>query len=119
MINMKAEDKEWIESILKKVEFVQWDRFLLLENKDIKIAHIYGWIEKENSGYKDFVLLEFDVKDKKAYMIVTSSDKHSEKLCQIFNTEHNKCRRVEDNFHIENSIKLNKKEVSPTDLAKG
>lgn len=115
---MKAENKIWIESILKKFEFVQWDRFIFHKDKDNEFLDIFGWIEKENSNYKDFILVEFNIKVKQSYLLATSSDKYSERICQMFNTKHNKCRRVEDNFHIENSIKLNKKEVSPTDSAK-
>ena len=108
---MKTENKTWIESILKKFEFVKWDRFLLLEEKNIEVADVYGWIEKENSNLKDFILVEFNIEAKQVYLIATSSDKYSEQICKMLNTEHHKCRRIEDNFHIENSIKLDKKEV--------
>lgn len=115
---VKAENKAWIEKILKKFEFIQWDRFILHKGDDSKFLDVFGWIDREKDSYKDFILIEFDVKAKQCYLLATSSDKYSERICQMFNTEHNKCRRVEDNFHIENSIKLNKKEISPTDSAK-
>ena len=105
---MKTDKKVWIESILKKFEFVKWDRFILIEEKNIEVADVYGWIEKEGSDYKDFILVEFNIKDKQCYLIATSSDKYSERICKMFNTPHNKCKRIEDNFHIENSIKLEK-----------
>ena len=106
---MKTEHKVWIESILKKFEFVQWDRFILIEEKNIGVADIFGWIKRDESDYKDFILVEFNIKDKQAYLIATSSDKYSERICKMFNTPHNKCKRVENNFHIENSIKLENK----------
>ena len=112
---MKAEYKAWIESILEKFKFVQWDRFFISG----EMVVIYGWIDREKDSYKDFILLELFL-ETKASFYATSSSKYDSQICKIlYNKEdHNGCRRVEDNFHIENSIKL-KKEVSPTDLAKG
>lgn len=103
---MKTENKVWIESILEKFEFVKWDRFILHETKDYEIAYVHGWIDREKDSYKDFILVEFDIRKRLAYFLATSSDKYSERICKMFNTQHHKCRRVEDNFHIENSIKL-------------
>ena len=96
------ENKEWIQEVLNKLPFVKWDRFV--EDEEANLIEIYGWIDR-GDNYKDFVLLEFNLTKQEVYFIATSSDKYSEKIAEILNSSHSDCKRVEDNFDVQNSAK--------------
>lgn len=49
--------KEWIEETLDRLPFVTWDRYVEFET----LIRVYGWIEREEDEYKDFVLLDFSI----------------------------------------------------------
>lgn len=105
---MEKSDICWISNILEQFPFVQWDRFGHFKN----IVRVYGWIERKNDDYKDFVHFEFRLDDQKLYFLGTSSEKYSEQINDILNdiideeSGHVPCQRVENHFDVENSIQL-------------
>jgi hypothetical protein len=100
-----TELKETIAAMLTKLPFVRWDRFT---NTGWEV-NVYGWIDREQDGYKDFVVLQY-VPSKDEWYSITSSDKHSEEINRLVHGEtgeHHPCVRVESQFDIPNMIKLN------------
>lgn len=100
-------NKAWVESRLKELDFVEWDRYYPLG----EWIGIYGWIEREKDEYKDFVLILVDNSEKDVKEFHTSSARYSENIDSILfgetdESEHNTCRRVEDKFKIQNMIEL-------------
>ena len=103
-MNLTKSDKQWIEHYLRKLDFVEWDRFLIYDNA----IGVFGWINRENDKYKDFVLLMFMLQNH-TIDYITSSKKYSErfhKLCGGKEGGHEDCRRVEDYFDVKNCIKV-------------
>lgn len=100
---MKKRIEKWLEQFV----FVKWDRFCP-DGKDITA---FGWIEREEDEYKDFIVLYFENGFVNSYM--TSSKKYSLLIYQMINKGaskgHTNCRRIEDYFDVSNSIKLGKK----------
>lgn len=103
--------------------FVDWDRAIEWIYENRKCMNIYGWIERENDQYKDFVLLGFyekeDVEEAEVTFHGTSSSKYGEEIYKRLFPEddvvemHNECFRLEDRFDVENLVKIQKKgEVS-------
>ena len=96
---MEIEDKEFYESILERLDFVNWDRYFG-EGENLIF---FGWIDREDS-YKDFVVLDFSVRP---VWFATSSKEYSEKIGEILeHRSHSDCNRIEYSFDIENVIKL-------------
>lgn len=102
----------WVTEDLVRLPFVQWDRFTQDEQKAI---NLYGWIDREQDSYKDFVLLTYKIADfdEHGNMVVltvyTSSAKHSEEIGHLLKTDgHSDCMRIEDYADIPNCIRLNK-----------
>lgn len=90
--------------MLARLSFVKWDRFT---NTD-KETNIFGWIEREEDNYKDFVVLSY-FKLSNDWWYQTSSSFYSEKIHKIvFGTVkgHNNCERVENWFDIPNMVRL-------------
>ena len=102
---IEQKNKEWIEKVLSDIPFVNWDRFLDLKWARNRNITVFGWIEREDS-YKDFVVLEFDLVRSEVFFVSTSSEKYSKKISEILGSSHTICQRVEDNFNVNNSIKL-------------
>ncbi len=50
-----------IEDILGRLDMVEWDRFVEGDDPDAhgKYINVYGWIERDEDEYKDFVLVRF------------------------------------------------------------
>lgn len=88
-------------NILKKLYFVNWDRYFG-EGENLTF---YGWIDRDDN-YKDFVFIEFNEGDYITHG--TSSSKYSKKIAEILGTDHSDCKRVEDFCNIPNVIKLSK-----------
>ena len=113
---VEVETAKWIEEALSLFPFVMWDRFVVSDVVDDKgrptgerAMIVYGWIAREKDAYKDFVVLDFRLKEKRAYYVCTSSNKYSEEIAEKImgeKKEHNRCERVEQNFDIINSVKL-------------
>lgn len=96
---MDIEDKTYFESILEKLDFVNWDRYFG-EGENLVF---FGWIKRKDN-YKDFVVLDFSVLP---VWFATSSKEHSKKIGELLeHRSHSDCNRVEDSFDIENMIKL-------------
>lgn len=103
---MENQTKE-IEEMLEKLDFVRWDRYVVPTDGEY---HFYGWINKYRDGVlqydHDFIVLS-NVDGRWWYL--TSSVEHSKDICRIVDgTEdtHVECQRVEDDFIINNAIKL-------------
>lgn len=105
---MEEQDVAWISQVLEQFPFVQWDRFVHFKN----IVRVFGWIEREEDEYKDFVYFEFNLGQSNILYLGSSSDKYSEKINDILNEildedgGHASCQRVENQFNVENSVQL-------------
>lgn len=107
--NLSNAQKKWVEEILEKFDFVQWDRLIAV---DINTRfQIYGWIKRKKSKYKDFLVLNFTLKKSSIeYSLISSSSEECHtKFEEIMGLNLQKCRRVEDYFKAKNIIKLNEK----------
>jgi hypothetical protein len=96
-----------IEDILREVDHVTWDRY----TTDIDEVIVYGWIEREQDKYKDFIVVSFKFDPDMfgyEYSFVTSSAKYSEyfHMALEMDGEHVDCSRVEDMFKSLNSVHL-------------
>ena len=94
-----------ITHVLKQFKDVEWDRFI--ESK--QAIHIYGWIPRAKDEYKDFIYLEFLNWSGVCNFWISSSPEITKKASKIVSNAslqlHN-CKRVENHFDIQNSIKL-------------
>ena len=100
---MNREQKFFIEQTLRKFKFVRWDRFFTFGDDGL---FVFGWINRLKDQYKDFVTLEFNLKEKVIAFWATSSSVRSKEIVEILDVEHNDCQRVEKRFDIENCINL-------------
>lgn len=88
------------------MDFVVFDRFIDISH--LGEVAIYGWIDRKQDSYKDFVLLVFFFNEKKRDIIpYTSSKEYSERILKIVDPEakHLDCSRVENVFKISNCIR--------------
>lgn len=96
--------KRW----LGKFPFVQWDRFVYVDDGPRIGICAYGWIDRKNDAYKDFFCLDIYTNGEVLY--ITSSKKYSLQICKIITggdgKGHTNCKRIEDHFDIPNCIKL-------------
>ena len=94
-----------IEQKLENLSFVQWDRFV----ETSKEIYFYGWIKREKDCYKDFLVVVFNKTDNKFWYLTSSVgyDLQIDKILDIPSKNRVICKRIEDNFIIKNSIKLN------------
>lgn len=96
-----------IHGYLEVLSFVQWDRW---SGDSLDDCTIFGWIERNKphsdgvSMYKDFVVIDFE--NGEPTLFRTSSATYSKKIADILNFDHSDCKRVENNFDIENVLKL-------------
>jgi hypothetical protein len=104
-----------VEDVMTDLPFVDWDRATEWIYEGRKCMRIYGWIERDNDEYKDFVLIGIyemeDVEKADIEFIGTSSEKYSEEIFKrLFPDadldEHNECIRLENHFDVENVIVL-------------
>lgn len=103
--NQRAKLKKWIEHTLNKFNFVRWDRYIAYS--EMPVILVYGWINREQDNYKDFLVLEFNYSIKKVYFTASSSEKYSKEICKILDLKKYKvCNRVEHGFNVLKSIKL-------------
>jgi hypothetical protein len=99
--------------------FVDWDRAVEWIYEGRKCMNIYGWIERENDQYKDFVLIgvveKEDVEEAEVIFHGTSSAEYSEEIHKrLFPKDdldemHNECFRLEKRFDVENLIQLDER----------
>lgn len=95
--------KPWIESILKQLDFVDWDRYY---DFGPNLA-FYGWIDRDQDDYKDFLVVILDHENRLIRGFHTSSAEHTEEIADILGLNHSPCRRVEDKLEIDNVVELN------------
>jgi len=105
----------WCESVLREFPYVNWDR--LICTKTAEGPHLitcYGWIDREQDSYKDFVVLTLVLDTKTAMHSISSSAKYSDaitdrcaELAGYSQALHKQCIRVEDLFEIPNMVKIN------------
>jgi len=100
---------------MSDLPFVDWDRGIEWEYEGRKCMNIYGWIERENDQYKDFVLIgvyeKEDIEKAQIDFLGTSSAKYSEEIHKrLFPDDdleaHNECFRLEERFVVENLVQL-------------
>ena len=92
--------KPWIESILRELDFVEWDRYYSYG------PHLafYGWIDRDKDEYKDFVVVVLDNENRWIKGYHTSSAECTEKIAEILNVGHSECQRVKDKLAIDNLV---------------
>ncbi|MCY4730489.1 hypothetical protein KY092_07950 [Natronomonas gomsonensis] len=105
-----------VKDVMTDLPFVEWDRGTEWTYGDgLKAIGIYGWIDREEDGYKDFVKIEIyereDAEKAKIEFHGTSSEKYSEEIHRRLFPEddletHNECFRLENRFDVENTINL-------------
>lgn len=97
-----------MEEMLSRPEFVQWDRFTEgVVDGDLRFD-VYGWINRPNDQYLDFVLLTMWPESEDC-AFTTSSARYSDTLYQLWTGEdpdedHNPCKRVQEAFDVNNVI---------------
>ena len=102
---------EQLKDEMASLEFVEWDRYSTGqwdEKRDYLI--VYGWIEREDDDYKDYVELRtWTGTDQINFS--TSSSEFTELIYEILyddNLEnHHECQRVEDDLDIPNVVSIN------------
>jgi hypothetical protein len=109
--------KGWIESLLESLEMVQWDRFVRAEDDRLGVYYdIYGWIDRDEDAYKDFILLRvFPETDENLRMFTTSSDDYHDEINEILfgdTSESNHCQRVEHTFDVANVVEIDEPELA-------
>lgn len=96
-------NKAFLEGVMRDLTFVKWDRYA----GDDEYVDIYGWIDRDEDAYKDFILLSFDKTG--LLRFTTSSAAYSDAIHRIITgvkEGHNACQRVEGFFNVPNAIKL-------------
>lgn len=98
--------KKKIERTLDSLPYVKWDRFCEFSRGEYSF---FGWIDREQDSYKDFVTADFDRNGDNLYYM-TSSAKYSldlfKRLGDGTGHGHRNCKRVEDFFSAKTAIKL-------------
>lgn len=93
---MTDEFKGWCAGLMNKLPFVRWDRCTLNSAGSGGVA--FGWIDREDDGKADFVVLLFLGEQ---FGFTTSSAKYSREISKaLLGTDdgHRDCERVEDVF---------------------
>jgi len=104
---------ELMKKDMESLNFVNWDRFVVFEEKDNNKVELYGWIKREDT-HEDFIILIYNPeKSKWITSFITSSKKYDKKIFEFLNGKGKlfKCNRVEDSFKIKNMIKLKKEKI--------
>lgn len=100
--------RERYSEMMNLAPLIQWDRWM---EGDAGAVIVYGWVDREQDDYKDFVLIRFTpFGDNFSSEITTSSAEFTRQLGQaLHGTEaaHSDCRRVEDDFpDVKNVVRL-------------
>lgn len=96
---MEQYQRDSIRNVLRKLTFVNWDRYFGQEQ-----LTFFGWIERRKGTYLDFVTIVFDDKAK-VISYSTSSAEKTKEIAEILNFYHLPCNRVEYFCDLINSIK--------------
>jgi len=113
---LDADARRFVEGLLRRCRFVEWDRFTVYEHPDVDDevgVTAYGWIDRDD-GYKDFAVFTVWTDAEYIQSVTTSSAEYSGRLTELLmgglddddGTGHNKCHRVEDTFNVENASTL-------------
>jgi len=105
-IDIDEKDILWVESVLRKLDFVKWDRYGADVNKNVAV---YGWIDRPKDNYKDFIVLDFKTSNPLHIDYISSSARYATKIHKLLygtTAKLGECLRVEDKFKIKNCIKL-------------
>lgn len=103
-----------VRDVLTDLPFVEWDRGTEWTYEGRKCLNIYGWINRENDDYKDFVLVGvYEEENKEEADVVfhgTSSEKYSEEIHRRLFPEddletHDECFRLENRFDVDNVVR--------------
>ena len=113
MSDLEQATREWVENTLERLDMVAWDRFVAGDDPNVagRYLKVYGWIDREDDAYKDFVIVTFypDTANN-LYGFTTSSDRYTMDIHRrLFGDEpdqHNDCRRVEHAFEVPNAVEL-------------
>ncbi len=107
MENILNNHKGQFESMMNALPFVDWDRY----SGDEEVVSVYGWIDRDEDSYKDFVIIGVDKNGDSYYD--TSSAKYSAEIHKLLAMQgkHSDCQRVEDFFDVKNAVKLNPNKV--------
>lgn len=107
-----VKDVDAIAALLSSIPFVRWDRYALDAQR---LCVLYGWIERSQDSYKDFMVVSYDI-GSHCWVYVTSSVAYDleiecihSKYHGVVGVEYNKCQRIEDLVSIPNMIILNGK----------
>ena len=106
--------KAWCEQVLSSFTFVKWDRFI--RTKMVNGPHMltcYGWIDRAQDAYKDFVVIDLVLDDQRVNYVVSSSAEYGAKiseLCGYSSDREKTCVRIENEFDVPNSVKLKPKD---------
>ncbi len=95
---MEQNQRNVISNVLKKLSFVNWDRYF----GEVNNLTFFGWIDREDN-YKDFVILQFD--KEKVINFITSSKEYTKEIAELLNFTHTSCNRIEYFCDGENIIK--------------
>ena len=99
---MENHIRKVIEKVLKKLTFVNWDRYF----GEKGCWTFFGWIDREKDNYKDFVTIDFKVENNDLLIsYATSSSKCTEEIAEILNCSHSACSRIEYFCDLPNLIK--------------
>ena len=98
---MKPQVAKIVTDVCNELPFVNWDRFIDCSNS----VMIFGWIDREEDSYKDFVCVEVS---RRGYVeFTTSSAKYSETISNIYVNHgrllpgvHKPCQRIEHNDRL-------------------
>lgn len=108
--------REWIAEKLAALTFVEWDRFTMGDWTGEQYVAIYGWMDRYEDDYKDFILMFF-WPESGSFRFNTSSEERSAEIHEILfgdpDEGHNQCHRVEHSFDIPNAIDLNPEASNP------
>lgn len=103
--------KTLTEKTLRSLPFVRWDRFVPFKTQKCDGIEVYGWIDRPQDAYKDFLTLTIYSDGQVDFN--TSSAKYSLPIFRILNAGsgrgHRRCKRVEHFFRVRNAIKLKRK----------
>ena len=99
--------------MLSRLNFVKWDRFTYDDGGERQWLLAYGWIDRKEGNYKDFIVVDYCPEVREMHLVQTSSPDSEKILIQIDGinnfgkpTPHNRGKRIEDFFQIPNCVRL-------------
>lgn len=102
--------RDWIGETLRMVPFVEWDRFTTGEwSEDSPYVTVYGWLPRDQAGYKDFVILLLWPESETVYFSTSSAERTEDIFEALYDDSlenHNECQRVEDTFDVDNAVSI-------------